>query len=64
MSNTHDETRSLTSVPVGSLGLIPMAGCEELGDKIDYYLVKWRKERENEHRDNPSFQDLMLFQDS
>ena len=38
MSNTHDETRSLTSVPVGSLGLIPMAGCEELGDKIDYYL--------------------------
>jgi ribose-phosphate pyrophosphokinase len=57
MSNTHDETRSLTSVPVGSLGLIPMAGCEELGDKIDYYLVKWRKERENEHRDNPSFQD-------
>ena len=57
MSSTHDEKRNLTSVPVGSLGLIPMDGCKELGDKIDYYLVKWRKERENEHRDNPSFKD-------
>ena len=32
-----------------------MAGCEAMGDKVDYYLVKWRKERENEHKDNPTF---------
>ncbi len=53
--STQDEKRNLSSVPVGSLGLIPMAGCEALGDKVDYYLVKWRKERENEHKDNPTF---------
>ena len=53
--NTREEKSNLSSVPVGSLGLIPMAGCEAMGDKVDYYLVKWRKERENEHKDNPTF---------
>ena len=35
------------SIPVGSLGIIAMHGCEELGSKIDSYLVGERKEKMN-----------------
>ena len=30
-----------TSVPVGPLGIIAMAGCEEIGEKINQWLLKW-----------------------
>ena len=30
-----------TSVPHGPLGLIAMAGCEELGEKINRWLMTW-----------------------
>ena len=29
--------------------------CKELGDKVDKYLVKWRAERESEHKDSLAF---------
>lgn len=32
-----------------------MSGCKELGDKVDKYLVKWRAERESEHKDSLAF---------
>ena len=44
---TREEKRNLETIPVGSLGMIPLAGCRSLGEKVDYYLVKWRKERKN-----------------
>lgn len=47
--------RNLENIPVGALGLIPIAGCEELGKKVDAYLVKWRKESENQHIGNVVF---------
>ena len=40
--NRREEKRNLETIPVGSLGLIPMQGCKSLGEKVDYYLVKWR----------------------
>ena len=43
------------SIPVGSLGIIAMHGCEELGSKIDSYLVQWRAQRENEHKSTIAF---------
>ncbi len=49
------EKRNLNSIPVGSLGIIPLSGCKELGDKVDKYLVKWRAERESEHKDSLAF---------
>lgn len=52
---TREEKRNLETIPVGSLGLIPLPGCKTLGEKIDYYLVKWRIERENEHKDSLAF---------
>ena len=51
----RDEKRNLESIPVGSLGMIPLQSCTELGKKVDYYLVKWRTEREHEHKNNLAF---------
>ncbi len=50
-----EEKRNLETIPVGALGVIPVEGCRPLGEKIDYYLVKWRTERENEHKDSLAF---------
>ena len=38
----REETRNLETIPVGSLGIIPLEGCKSLGEKVDHYLVKWR----------------------
>ncbi len=35
--------------------MIPLEGCIDLGHKIDEYLVKWRTERENEHKNSLAF---------
>ncbi len=49
------EKRNLNTIPVGSLGMIPLDSCKPLGEKIDKYLVKWRTERESEHKDSLAF---------
>ncbi len=51
----REEKRNLNSIPVGSLGVIPLEGCKTLGEKVDAYLVKWREEREHEHKDSLAF---------
>ncbi len=51
----REEKRNLETIPVGSLGVIPLEGCHSLGEKIDYYLVKWRTERESEHKESLAF---------
>jgi len=51
----REEKRNLETIPVGSLGIIPLQGCKSLGEKIDNYLVKWRTERESEHKDSLAF---------
>ena len=50
-----DDKRNLETIPTGSLGLNPLESCKELGEKVDAYLVKWREERHNEHKDNIAF---------
>ena len=35
--------------PLGKLGIIALQGCEEMAKKIDYYLVRSRKDRQNDH---------------
>ena len=50
-----DYLEDLINIPVGPLGLIVMPGCEEIGSRIDHYLVKWRRERENEHKETIPF---------
>ena len=51
----REEKRNLETIPVGSLGIIPLEGCKTLGEKVDYYLVKWRTERESEHKSSLAF---------
>ncbi len=51
----REEKRNLETIPVGSLGIIPLAGCKSLGEMVDSYLVKWRTERENEHKNSLAF---------
>ena len=51
----QEEKRNLETIPVGSLGIIALEGCWALGEKIDGYLVKWRAERESEHKESLAF---------
>ena len=51
----REEKRNLETIPVGSLGMISLPGCKTLGEKVDHYLVKWRAERESEHKDSLAF---------
>ena len=51
----REEKRNLETIPVGSLGLIALEGCRSLGEEVDQYLVKWRTERESEHKDSLAF---------
>ncbi len=51
----REEKRNLETIPVGSLGIIPLEGCRTLGEKVDSYLVKWRAERESEHKESLAF---------
>ena len=51
----REELRNLETIPVGSLGIISLEGCKPLGEKVDNYLVDWRTERENAHKDSLAF---------
>lgn len=51
----REEKRNLETIPVGSLGIIALEGCQSLGKKVDQYLVKWRAERESEHKESLAF---------
>lgn len=47
--------RNLENIPVGALGLIPVTGCESLGEKVNDYLVKWRHETGELHKGDAAF---------
>lgn len=49
-------TKNLATLPYGRLGLIPLKSCEDLGDKVDQWLVKWRKERSHTELDSVAFE--------
>ena len=48
--------KELTTLPVGRLGLIPLDSCRPLGEKVNEWIVKWRKERENQELGNCDFE--------
>ncbi len=49
------EEKIIETIPAGPLGLIPLKGCAKLGEKVDRYLVEWRRERESEHKTTIAF---------
>ena len=48
----REEKRNLETIPAGALGIIALESCRPLCEKIDRFLVKWRTERESEHKDS------------
>ena len=50
------DERNLQTIPVGPLGIIPLASCRELGEKINRFLVTWREERDHAHKSNIAFE--------
>ena len=53
----HRTERTLENMPVGPLGFIPIDGCQELGKRVDDYLVAWRKEDAKELENDAVFVD-------
>jgi len=51
----REEKRNLETIPVGTLGIIPLEGCKALGKMVDDYLVKWRTVSESEHKESLAF---------
>lgn len=51
----HRTERNLENIPVGSLGMIPLNGCQEMGKRVDDYLVKWRHEDGHEHKNDVAY---------
>ena len=49
------EEKTIETIPVGPLGLVPLKSCMELGQKVNNYLVIWRNERESEHKSTIAF---------
>ena len=47
--------RNLENIPVGALGIIALDGCEEMGNRVNDYLVKWRREDGHIHKNNVVF---------
>lgn len=47
--------RILDNIPVGSLGIIALDGCTEMGNKVNDYIVKWRHEDGHTHKDDVVF---------
>ena len=40
--------KDLNTIPIGPLGVIAMAGCEDLGKKINAWLMKWNSLQETQ----------------
>ena len=51
----REEKRNLETIPVGSLGIISLEGCRPFSERVNKYLVRWRAERESEHKDSLAF---------
>jgi len=50
-----DFLEDMETIPTGTLGIICMQGCEDIGSRIDNYLVNWRAARESEHKATIAF---------
>jgi ribose-phosphate pyrophosphokinase len=47
--------QNVETIPYGPLGIIAMPGCEAFADKVDQYLVQWRKNQALEHQGSIAF---------
>ncbi len=47
------------TLPIGKLAILVHPSCEELGKKIDQYIVNWRSKRETDAHDAIHYQDYL-----
>ncbi len=40
------ESSEYTTLPVGKLGIIALPGCEEMAERVNFYIARWRSENE------------------
>lgn len=45
----------LETIPVGTLGIIALESSREIGQKVNDYIVRWRREREHTHASTIAF---------
>ena len=53
------DSHLLSTIPVGPLGIVAMDSCTELGDRVNYYLAKWRAERQFSEKNTIAFNGYM-----
>lgn len=56
MSESKTAEQFIERIPVGPLALMPLKSIDKLGAKVDEHLVKWRRERESEHKQTIAFE--------
>lgn len=49
------DERHTETIPKGTLGIIPLQSCKELGDKVNKYLVDWREQRDHDSESTLAF---------
>ena len=49
------DERHTQTIPYGTLGIVPLASCSELGKKVNNYLVDWREQRDHEDESTLAF---------
>ncbi|MGN0317192.1 MAG: ribose-phosphate pyrophosphokinase [Lachnospira sp.] len=49
------DERHTETIPYGTLGIIPLSSCAEMGKKVDDYLVSWREQRQNDLTSSVNF---------
>lgn len=47
--------RILENIPKGPLGIISLDGCQDMGNKVNDYIVRWRHEDVNEYKNDIAF---------
>jgi len=44
------QEKNFNTIPVGTLGMIALESCRDLGDKVNKYIVDWRKEKDTSNK--------------
>lgn len=50
-----NDEKLLETIPYGKLGLIALDSCTEIGNRVDHYLVNWRKNRKHDNENSMAF---------
>ena len=49
------QDKQIETIPVGKLGIIALESSKSLGQKVNDYIVDWRRSKESEHKSTISF---------